>query len=262
METVDLQVADGAATITLNRPDVLNAWNAQFGKDLLEAVEACAGDDAVRAVLIRGSGRGFSSGADLRDVGGDTTPEGYPDVRKALVERYHPIITGIRRMPKPVVAAVHGPAVGIGCSLALCCDLILASESAYFLLAFVNIGLVPDGGSSVFVPSRTGFARAMEMAMLGERVPAARALEWGLVNRVVADDAFETESSALLERLATGPTRSYAGTKRQLNNWLYSRMDDQLELEADIQQEMAATGDFAEGVMAFAQKRRAGFQGA
>jgi 2-(1,2-epoxy-1,2-dihydrophenyl)acetyl-CoA isomerase len=263
METVDLQVADGAATILLNRPEVLNAWNRRFGEDLLEAVQTVAEDDAVRAVLIRGAGRAFSSGADLRDIADrDVTPEGHPDVRTTLVERYHPIITGIRRMPKPVVAAVHGPAVGIGCSLALCCDLILAGESAYFLLAFVNIGLVPDGGSSVFVPSRTGFARAMEMAMLGERVPAAQALEWGLVNRVVADDAFETEASALLERLAAGPTRSYAGTKRQLNNWLYSRMDDQLELEADIQQEMAATGDFAEGVMAFAQKRRAGFQGA
>jgi 2-(1,2-epoxy-1,2-dihydrophenyl)acetyl-CoA isomerase len=214
-------------------------------------------------VLIKGAGRGFSSGADLRDISGrELTPEGHPNVRKTLVERYHPIITGIRRMPKPVVAAVHGPAVGIGCSLALVCDLILASESAYFLLAFVNIGLVPDGGSSLLVPSRVGFTRAAEMALLGERVPAPKALEWGLVNRVVADDSFEAESAALLDKLAKGPTRSYAGSKRQLNNWLYGRMDEQLELEADIQQEMAGTGDFAEGVMAFAQKRQAGFHGA
>jgi 2-(1,2-epoxy-1,2-dihydrophenyl)acetyl-CoA isomerase len=262
METIDLQVADGAATILLNRPEVLNAWNRQFGADLLEAVQTVADDDDVRAVLIRGAGRGFSSGADLRDTGDDLTPEGRPDVRKTLTERYHPIITGLRRMPKPVVAAVHGPAVGIGCSLALCADLILAAESAYFLLAFVNIGLVPDGGSSLFVPSRTGFSRAIEMAMLGEKVPAPKALEWGLINRVVADDAFEAEAEALVQKLAAGPTRSYAGTKRQLNNWLYARMDEQLELEADIQQEMAATGDFAEGVMAFVQKRRAGFQGA
>src|SRR4051812_13540848 len=217
METIDLQVDGGAATILLNRPDVLNAWNKPFGDDLLEAVERCASDDAVRAVVIRGAGRGFSSGADLRDVSGDTTPEGHPDVRKRLVESYHPIITGIRRMPKPVLAAVHGPAVGIGCSLALCCDLIVASESAYFLLAFVNIGLVPDGGSSLFVPSRAGFTRAAEMAMLGERVPAPRALEWGLINKVFADDAFDDEVAALTQRLATGPTKSYAGTKRQLN---------------------------------------------
>jgi len=262
MEAIDLEVSGGAATIRLNRPDVLNAWNREFGEELLEAVRTVADDDAVRAVLIRGNGRGFSSGADLRDFSGDLTPEGHPDVRTTLMERYHPIITGIRHMPKPVVAAVHGPAVGIGCSLALCCDLIVAAESAYFLLAFVNIGLVPDGGSSLFVPARAGMARAMEMAMLGERVPAARALEWGLINRVVADDAFETEAEALLQRLATGPTRSYAGSKRQLNRWIYSGMDEQLALEADIQQEMAATGDFMEGVAAFVQKRAAGFQGA
>src|SRR5207244_5823786 len=120
---------------------------------------------------------------------------------------------------------------------------------------------VPDGGSSVFVPTRAGMARAAEMAMLGERVPAARALEWGLVNRVVADDAFDDHVRTLVARLAAGPTRSYAGTKRQLNNWLYARMDEQLELEADIQQEMAATGDFAEGVLAFVQKRQAAFGG-
>jgi 2-(1,2-epoxy-1,2-dihydrophenyl)acetyl-CoA isomerase len=263
METVDLQVRDGAATILLNRPDVLNAWNRQFGEDLLSAVEAVAGDDAVRAVVIRGAGRGFSSGADLRDFSGnDVTPEGHPNVRKTLTERYHPIIEGIRLMPKPVVAAVHGPAVGIGLSLALAADLIVASESAYFLLAFVNIGLVPDGGSSLFVPSRVGFTRAIEMAMLGERVYAPQALDWGLVNKVVPDDAFEEEVRALTERLAKGPTRSYAGTKRQLNNWLYTRMHEQLELEADIQQEMAGTGDFMEGVAAFAQKRSAGFTGA
>ena len=263
METIDLQVADGAATILLNRPDSLNAWNRQFGVDLLAAVRQATDDDAVRAVCIRGAGRAFSSGADLRDMGGtEMTPDGHPDVRKRLHELYHPIIEGIRHMPKPVLAAVHGPAVGIGCSLALCCDLIMASESAYFRLAFVNIGLVPDGGSSLLVPARAGFTRAAEMAMLGERVPAARALEWGLINRVVADDAFDDEVRGLTQRLATGPTRSYAGTKRQLNSWLYSGMSKQLELEAEIQQEMAATGDFAEGVTAFLQKRAAGFQGA
>jgi 2-(1,2-epoxy-1,2-dihydrophenyl)acetyl-CoA isomerase len=263
METIDLQVADGLATILLNRPDSLNAWNKQFGIDLLEAVQRVTDDDEVRAVCIRGAGRAFSSGADLRDMGGrELTPEGHPDVRKRLHELYHPILEGIRHMPKPVLAAVHGPAVGIGCSLALCCDVIVASESAYFLLAFVNIGLVPDGGSSLLVPARAGFTRAVEMAMLGERVPAPRALEWGLVNRVVADDAFDDEVRALTERLANGPTRSYAGTKRQLNTWLYSGMSKQLELEADIQQEMAATGDFVEGVTAFLQKRAAGFRGA
>ena len=126
----------------------------------------------MRAVVITGAGRAFSSGADLKDIsGGETTPDGRPDVYKTLTERYHPIMHAIREMPKPVVAAVNGPAVGIGCSLALCCDLIVAAESAYFLLAFVNIGLVPDGGSSLFVPTRVGMARATELAMLGERLP-------------------------------------------------------------------------------------------
>jgi len=262
-DTVRLWRAGGAAKIELNRPEVMNAWNRQFGYDLLAAVRAAAEDDDVRAVLITGAGRGFSSGADLKEMGSndDRTPEGHPDVRTTLTERYHPIITGIRLMPKPVVSAVNGAAVGIGLSLALAADLIVAKESAYFLLAFVNIGLVPDGGSSLFVPTRVGMARATEMAMLGERIPAPQALEWGLINRVFPDDRFDDEVDALVAGLAAGPTRSYAGTKRQLNNWLYARMDEQLELEADIQQEMAESKDFVEGVMAFVQKRQAAFGG-
>jgi 2-(1,2-epoxy-1,2-dihydrophenyl)acetyl-CoA isomerase len=262
-DTVNLLRRGGAAKIELNRPDRLNAWNRQFGYDLLAAVQSVADDEEVRAVMITGAGRGFSSGADLKDMGSqdDRTPEGHPDVRTTLTERYHPIITGIRHMPKPVLAAVNGPAVGIGCSLALACDLIVASESAYLMLAFVNIGLVPDGGSSLFVPARAGKTRAFEMAMLGERVSASTALDWGLINRVYEDGRFAEESEALLTKLAEGPTRSYAGTKRQLNNRVYWGMDEQLELEADIQQEMAASGDFVEGVLAFAQKRPANFAG-
>jgi 2-(1,2-epoxy-1,2-dihydrophenyl)acetyl-CoA isomerase len=262
LETVNVRLADGVATIELNRPHALNAWNAQFGADLLAAVRGAASDDAVRAVVLTGAGRAFSSGADLKDIsGGETTPEGRPDVYRTLTERYHPIMHAVREMPKPVIAAVNGPAVGIGCSLALCCDLIVAAESAYFLLAFVNIGLVPDGGSSLFLPTRIGMARAAELSMLGERLPAPRALEWGLINRVVADEQLQQEVGALAARLASGPTRSYAGTKRQLNNWLYARMDEQLELEAQIQQEMAGSDDFLEGAIAFAQKRPPRFAG-
>jgi 2-(1,2-epoxy-1,2-dihydrophenyl)acetyl-CoA isomerase len=263
METITLRrgSSNGAELrIELNRPDRMNAWDRQLGVDLLSAIEHASDDEGVRAVTITGAGRAFSAGADLK-AGFEPSSQGHPDVETRLREIYHPIIAGIRRLPKPVLAAVNGPAAGIGCSLALACDLIVARESAYLLLAFVNIGLVPDGGSSLLVPSRVGFARAAEMAMLGERVPARQALEWGLINRVVADDAFEAEVDALAERLATGPTTSYAGTKRQLNAWMYSRMDDQLALEASIQQEAAASGDFAEGVRAFLERRPASFSG-
>jgi 2-(1,2-epoxy-1,2-dihydrophenyl)acetyl-CoA isomerase len=262
-ETVTLRrgASNGAELrIELNRPDTMNAWDVQLGLELRAAVEEAAADDSVRSVTITGAGRGFSSGADLK-AGFEPTPEGHPDVGTALRGRYHPIITTIRQMPKPVLAAVNGPAVGIGCSLALACDLVVARESAYFLLAFVNIGLVPDGGSSLFVPARVGHTRAAEMAMLGERIPAPKAVEWGLINRVAADDAFDAEVDALAEQLATGPTRSYAGSKRQLNAWIYAGMEDQLELEAEIQQQMAGSGDFMEGVQAFLGKRPPEFTG-
>jgi 2-(1,2-epoxy-1,2-dihydrophenyl)acetyl-CoA isomerase len=261
LQTVNLTVAGGVATVELNRPEALNAWNAQFGEDLLAALRQADDDDGVRAVVITGAGRAFSSGADLKDVSDELTPEGRPNVYKVLTERYHPIMHAIREMPKPVVAGVNGPAVGIGCSLALCCDLILATESAYFLLAFVNIGLVPDGGSSLFLPTRIGMARASELSMLGERLPAPKALEWGLINRVAPDTEFAQELQTLARRLASGPTLSYAGSKRQLNNWLYSRMEEQLELEATIQQEMAGSADFVEGGMSFLQKRAPRFTG-
>jgi 2-(1,2-epoxy-1,2-dihydrophenyl)acetyl-CoA isomerase len=261
LETVNLRLVDGAATIELNRPQALNAWNAQLGADLLAALRQAADDDAVRAIVLTGAGRAFSSGADLKDFNVDTTPEGRPDVYRTLTERYHPIMLAVREIPKPVLASVRGPAVGIGCSLALCCDLIIAAESAYFLLAFVNIGLVPDGGSSVWLPTRIGLARATELCMLGERLPAAQALEWGLINRVVADGELLEVAGALATKLAAGPTLSYAGTKRQLNNWLYTRMGEQLDLEAQIQREMVGSADSLEGAIAFMEKRPPRFTG-
>jgi 2-(1,2-epoxy-1,2-dihydrophenyl)acetyl-CoA isomerase len=259
-ETVNLYRRGAAAKLELNRPERMNAWNRQFALDLLAAVNAVGGDPDVRAAVITGAGRGFSSGADLKD-GFERTPAGHADVYTVLTERYHPVMVGIREMPKPVVAAVNGAAVGIGLSLALVCDLVVAAESAYFLLAFVNIGLVPDGGSSLFVPSRVGFARATEMAMLGERIGAGQALQWGLINQVWPDEEFVMRADELVARLADGPTKSYAGTKRQLNRWLYHGMGEQFEVEARMQQEMVASGDFVEGVMAFVQNRDARFTG-
>ena len=260
-ETVLWEQQGGVGRITLNRPDSLNAWTAEFGDALGQTINGPAADPSVRAVLITGAGRGFSSGADLK-AGFEAHPEdGMPDVQKEL-ELYHHAITGIRRLPKPVVAAVNGAAVGIGASLAFACDLILAAESAFFGLAFVNIGLMPDGGSTLFVPTAVGKARAFEMAMLGERVPAAKALEWGLVNAVHPDVHIQREADVLIEKLAGGPTLSYAGTKEALNRMLYPNMDEQLALEARIQHRLARTKDFMEGVGAFVEKRQPAFSGA
>ncbi len=261
-ETVEWESAGGVGRITLNRPETLNAWNAQFGRDLRAVVENEAAAADVRAVLVTGAGRGFSSGADLKGGFEADPSDGRPDVRKELTELYHPIITGLRRMPKPVVAAVNGPAVGIGCSLALACDLVLCAESAYFGLAFVNIGLMPDGGSTLLVPAAVGKARAFQLALLGERVPALQALEWGLVNYVHPDERLLDEAERLTRRLASGPTRSYAGSKLALNQTLYPNLDSQLDLEANLQHSLARTNDFLAGVTAFVEKREARFQGA
>jgi 2-(1,2-epoxy-1,2-dihydrophenyl)acetyl-CoA isomerase len=261
-ETVNLYRRGPGAKVELNRPERLNAWSDQFSLDLLAAIGEVTDNPEIRAVAVTGAGRAFSSGADLKEAAEGADGGAPIDVYRRLTERYHPIITGIRLMPKPVIAAVNGPAAGIGLSLALACDLVVATESAFFQLAFVNIGLVPDGGSSLFVPSRVGFTRAAELAMLGERLDSRTALNWGLINRVWPDDEFAAQADDLLDRLASGATRSYAGTKRQLNRWLYEQMDAQLEFEAGIQREMAASGDFAEGVAAFVAKRPPRFSGA
>jgi 2-(1,2-epoxy-1,2-dihydrophenyl)acetyl-CoA isomerase len=251
----------GAARLTLNRPETLNAWTADFGRELKQVLEGEASDPSVRALLITGAGRGFSSGADLK-AGFDPAEDGRPDVRKELEHLYHPVIAGVRTLEKPVVAAVNGPAVGIGASLAFACDLVLAAESAFFGLAFVNIGLMPDGGSTLFVPAAVGKARALQMALLGERIEARRALDWGLVNFVHPDDRLLDEAGALLERLAAGPTRSYAGSKRALNRMLFPDLEGQLGLEAELQHSLARTRDFEEGVLAFVERREPRFRGA
>ena len=260
-EQIAFDVEGGLARITLDRPDALNPLSVKMADEVRAALERVAGDETARAVLITGAGRAFSSGADL---GGDDRPltaEGRPDVLSGLREHYNPLILAVRELPKPVVAAVNGPAAGVGCSLALASDLIVAAESAYFLMAFANIGLTIDGGASTFLPARIGAARASEMAILAERLPAEQALEWGLINRVVADEQLGAEAEALAGRLAQGPTRSYAASKALLNASAYAGLAEQLDREAVAQQAQAESDDFVAGVGAFLTKSEPEFTG-
>jgi 2-(1,2-epoxy-1,2-dihydrophenyl)acetyl-CoA isomerase len=254
LETVQFEIEDAIARVVLNRPEALNAWTRQLGEDLLAALDQADEDSAVRAIVITGAGRAFSSGADLK-AGGEVRDNGKPDVLTPLREVYNPVIHRVRTLPKPVVAAVNGPAAGIGCSLALASDLIVAAESAYFLLAFVNIGLGLDGGASATLQARVGHARAFEIAYLGERIAASTALDWGLINRVVPDAELDGAVAALTQRLAAGPPGSYASIKRTINDRAYSGFDELLDLEAVLQQQRAESADFMEGVLSFMQKR-------
>ncbi len=258
LETIELQVTDRVGWLTLNRPSALNAWTAQLGRELGAALDHLADDPDVRAVAITGEGRAFSSGADLKNR---AESDGTMDVQTALREIYNPVMLRVRTLPKPVIAAVNGPAVGIGCSLALACDLIVAAESAYFLMAFVNIGLTLDGGASHTLPARVGHARAFEIAYLGERIGAAQALEWGLVNRVVPDGELQGTVEGVASKLAAGPPGAYAAIKRSINARLYAEFEAALDLEAGLQQERATSSDFGEGVMAFLEKRQPHFTG-
>lgn len=261
-ETVKWEQEGGIGRITLDRPDTLNAWNTQFGQDLKAVVTGPASDDSVRAVLLTGAGRAFSSGADLKAGFEETADDGMPDIEGRLHDLFHPILVGVRTMPKPVVVAVNGPCAGIGVSLALAGDLVLASQSAFFQLAFANIGLMPDGGSTAFVPARVGQARAFEMALLAERIPSEKALDWGLINAVHPDAELLPAAEQLVARLAAGPTRAYASAKRALNATLYPNLDGQLDLEAELQHALGRSKDFVEGGLAFVQKRSPEFTGA
>lgn len=247
--------ADAIATITIARPDRLNALSGQTVDELRAAVEETGRSDA-RCLLITGEGRGFSSGADLASGGG--LPE---DAGAALEKHFNPLVEAIFALPIPVVAAVNGAAAGAGCSLALSADIVIAARSAYFLQAFVNIGLIPDAGATWLLPRLVGRARAMEMMMLGERITAEQAQAWGMIARVVEDDQLASESMLLATRLAQGPTRALGLIRRLARTAEQLPLSEALAAERVAQREAGETQDFKSAVMAFIQKQKPRFDG-
>ncbi|MEG3176363.1 enoyl-CoA hydratase-related protein [Sphingomonas sp. RB3P16] len=244
--------------LTLDRPERLNAAPPEMFVALRQALASL---DGARAVLIAGAGRAFCSGA---DVGGGALGSDDPGntTFAALTDSYNPTMAALADLPVPIVSAVRGPAAGIGCSLALAADFCVASETAYFLQAFVNIGLVPDGGASWMLPRLIGKARASEMMLLGEKVPAAKALEWGMIHRVVADDALDAAAFALAERLAAGPTVALGLIRRQIRSAYESDYAAAMLQEAENQRLARGSADSTEGGIAFLQKRKPVFTGA
>jgi 2-(1,2-epoxy-1,2-dihydrophenyl)acetyl-CoA isomerase len=243
------------ATLTLNRPDSLNALNAALIEEMRAALASLPGSGA-RCLLLTGEGRAFSSGADL--VAGGGLPD---DVGAALESHLNPLIEDVFDLPMPVVAAVRGPCAGAGCSLALAADIVIASRSAYFLQAFINIGLVPDAGATWLLPRLAGRARAMEMMMLGERVPAEQAAAWGMIGRMVEEEELESEANALAVRLAQGPTAAYSLLRKLARDAGQAPLSEALAAERRAQTIAGCTDDFKAGVMAFIQKRQPTFEG-
>lgn len=247
-------------TITLNRPEVLNAFNETMLRELSEVIEAAAEDEAVRCIVITGAGRGFGSGQDLKDLAavGSTTETG--KVSEHL-QKYHRVINAIRSMPKPVIAAVRGVAAGISCNLALACDMRIAADDARFIEAFARIGLVPDGGGGYFLTRLVGLGKALELAMLADEVSGAEAERIGLVNKCVPLAEFESATKIFAQRLANGPTRAYGLIKELMNKSLDCDLQSSLRMEGELQDIAFETGDHREGVAAFLQKRPARFTG-
>ena len=251
--------AGAVAVVTLNRPEVLNALDPALAEALRAAALELEADAAVRCVVIRGAGRGFMAGGDL--AGFHAGLERIAATVGSLIDTYHDAVRAFLRMPKPVLASLHGPVAGAGLSLALNADLAIAADSAVFTLAYANIGTSPDGGASYFLPRMVGRRRAMEIALLADRFDAARALDLGLVNRVVPEAELAAETMALAERLAAGPTRAYAATKRLIHQSFEADFAAQLEAERAGFVGCAGTRDFAEGVTAFVEKRKPKFEG-
>ena len=250
----------GVLSVTLNRPDKLNAFNPEMHKLLRQALEQALDDDAIRAVLLSGAGRGFCAGQDLseREGGAHAAPN---DRAVSLGSNYNPLVRRLRALPKPIVCAVNGVAAGAGANIALACDIVLAARSASFVQSFSRLGLVPDCGGTYFLPRLVGTARAMGLALLGERLSAEQAAQWGLIWKAVDDDKLLDEATAIARALASGPTKGYGLIKKAIYASAGNSLDAQLDFERDLQREAGFTEDYREGVAAFMQKRTPSYKG-
>lgn len=257
MSSILFHIQEGIASITLNRPDKLNSFNREMALLLQQKLDACASLDEVRCVYITGAGKGFCAGQDLAEV---VDPDG-PGMQRILHEHYNPIITRLRHMPKPVIAAVNGVAAGAGANIALACDIVVATQTASFIQAFSKIGLIPDSGGSFHLPRLIGFQRASALMMLGDKVSAADAWQMGMLYKVFPDDDFAAASKQLAITLAAMPTKTLGYIKHALNHSLSNNLEEQLLLEDQYQQKAAGTLDFKEGVQAFLEKRLPIFKG-
>jgi 2-(1,2-epoxy-1,2-dihydrophenyl)acetyl-CoA isomerase len=257
MSSILFEIHDQIAFITLNRPDKLNAFNREMALLLQSRLDECARLSEIRAVYLTGAGKGFCAGQDLAEV---TDPNG-PGMDKILSEHYNPIVTRIRQLPKPVIAAVGGVAAGAGANIALCCDIVVAAQSASFIQAFSKIGLIPDSGGTYFLPRLVGWQRASALSMLGDRISAVEAERMGMIYTVYEDAEFPAASKALAVKLSLLPTRALALTKQALNQSSVHSLEEQLLLEDKLQQAAAATKDYAEGVQSFLEKRMPTFRG-
>lgn len=257
MSAVLLHKENGVGYITLNRPDKYNSYNREMALGLQEYLDDCEADDAVRCIYLTGAGKGFCSGQDLGEAM-NPTPE---EFARMVEEHYNATILRIRRIEKPVIAAVNGVAAGAGANIALACDIVLASESASFIQAFSKIGLIPDSGGTFFLPRLVGMQRAAALMMTAEKVMAADAVVMGMIYKSFADEVFEAESKKMAMMLAQMPTKGIGLTKRLLNSSYSHDLRQQLDMEKGVQMEAGGTADFREGVMAFLEKRKPAFKG-
>lgn len=247
--------------ITLNRPDKLNAFNDELTFRLQDALKEMEKDKEVRAIIITGSGRGFSSGQDLQSRSISQDMGERPSLGDSIRRRYNPIVAKIRRMEKPIIAAVNGVAAGAGASLAFACDFRIASENSSFIQSFTKVGLVPDSGSTFMLPRLIGATKAFELMLSADKLPAAKALELNLVNKVVPEADVMKEAMELADKLACGPTKAFGLTKRAVNRALFSDLEELLEYEACLQEIAGRSDDFQEGVKAFVEKRTPAYTG-